>query len=200
MDLTFTPLDPAAHAELLHGWLTTDRARFWGMTAHSPAQVRAYLERVDASADEQGWIGSRAGTPLVYVETYDPARLFPDGLLAPEPGDLGMHLLIAPPAGEPAHGLTAAVMGEVVSWCLHERGAARVVVEPDERNRAVLAKNAAAGFRVLQHVEIPDGEGTKRAALSVCTQADFAASPLGPGTTSTAHLRPDIAEIGRAHV
>lgn len=61
MDLTFTPLDPAAHAELLHGWLTTDRARFWGMTAHSPAQVRAYLERVDGSADEQGWIGSATG-------------------------------------------------------------------------------------------------------------------------------------------
>ncbi len=200
MDLTFTPLDPAAHAELLHGWLTTDRARFWGMTAHSPAQVRAYLERVDASADEQGWIGSRDGTPLVYVETYDPAHLLPDGLLDPEPGDLGMHLLIAPPAGEPEHGLTAAVMGEVVSWCLHERGAARLVVEPDARNRAVLAKNAAAGFRVLRHVEIPDGEGTKRAALSVCTRADFAASPLGPGATPTAHLRPDIAEQAHRHL
>ena len=49
MDLTFTPLDPDAHTELLHGWLTTDRARFWGMTAHSPAQVRAYLDSVDAS-------------------------------------------------------------------------------------------------------------------------------------------------------
>ena len=200
MDLTFTPLNPAAHTELLHGWLTTDRARFWGMTAHSPAQVRAYLERVDASADEQGWIGSRDGTPLVYVETYDPARLIPAGLLDPEPGDLGMHLLIAPPAGEPEHGLTAAVMGEVVSWCLHERGAARLVVEPDARNRAVLAKNAAAGFRVLQHVEIPDGEGTKRAALSVCTRADFAASPLGPGVTPTAHLRPDIAEQAHRHL
>ena len=200
MDLTFTPLDPDAHAELLHGWLTTDRARFWGMTAHSPAQVRAYLERVDASAGEQGWIGCRARAPLVYVETYDPAHLLPEGLLAPEPGDLGMHLLIAPPAGEPEHGLTAAVMGEVVSWCLHERGAARVVVEPDARNRAVLAKNAAAGFRVLRHVEIPDGEGTKRAALSVCTRADFAASPLGPGVTPTAHLRPDIAEQAHRHL
>ena len=143
MDLTFTPLDPAAHAELLHGWLTTDRARFWGMTAHSPDQVRAYLDSVDASAHEQGWIGARGGEPLVYVETYDPAQLLPDGLLAPEPGDLGLHLLIAQPTGAPEHGLTAAVMGEVVSWCLHERGAARVVVEPDERNRAVLAKNAA---------------------------------------------------------
>lgn len=194
MDLTFTPLDPAAHTELLHAWLTAERARFWGMTDHSPAQVRTYLEQVAGSEHEQGWLGTRDGAPLVYVETYDPAHLLPDGLLAPEPGDLGMHLLIAPPQAEPEHGLTSAVMGEVIAWCLHERGAARVVVEPDERNRAVLTKNAAAGFRVLRHVEIPDGKGTKRAALSVCTRADFAASPLGPGTTPTAHLRPDTAE------
>lgn len=200
MDLTFTPLDPAAHAELLHGWLATDRARFWGMTEHSPAQVFAYLDRIAASEHEQGWIGARDGAPLVYVETYDPAHLLPDGLLAPEPGDLGMHLLIAPPSGTPEHGLTAAVMGKVVSWCLHERGAARVVVEPDERNTAVLAKNAAAGFRVLEHVLLPEGAGAKRAALSVCTRADFDSSPLGPGTRPTAHLRPDTGERAHRHL
>ena len=49
MDLTFTPLDPAAHAGLLHGWLTTDRARFWGMAGHDPAQVR---ERWQDLADQ----------------------------------------------------------------------------------------------------------------------------------------------------
>jgi siderophore synthetase component len=200
LDLTFTPLDPSAHTELLHAWLTTERARFWGMTGHSPAQVRTYLEHVARSAHEQGWLGSRDGEALVYVETYDPAQLLPPGVLEPEPGDLGMHLLIAPPRGEAEHGLTAAVMGEVVSWCLHERGAARVVVEPDERNLAVLAKNAAAGFRVLDHVEIPDGEGTKRAALSVCTRADFAASPLGAGTAPTAHLWPEVAEQAHRHL
>jgi siderophore synthetase component/RimJ/RimL family protein N-acetyltransferase len=211
MDLTFTPLEPAAHAGLLHDWLTTDRARYWGMTEHGTAQVRSYLEQVAASAHEDGWLGVRDGEPLVYVETYDPARLLPEGLLEPEPGDLGMHLLVAPPTGEVEHGLTAAVMGEVIAWCLHGRGAARVVVEPDERNRAVLAKNAAAGFRVLDHVEIPDGEGTKRAALSVCTRADFAASPLGAGRSPraaeptasaapTAHLRPDIAEEAHRHL
>ena len=205
MDLTFTPLDPAAHAELLHAWLTSERARFWGMTGHRPDQVRTYLEHVAASAHEEGWLGTRDGEALVYVETYDPTRLLPAGLLDPEPGDLGMHLLIAPPAGAPEHGLTAAVMGEVVAWCLHERGAARVVVEPDERNRAVLAKNAAAGFRVLDHVEIPDGAGIKRAALSVSTRADFAASPLGASRSAhapdpTAHLRPDTAEQAHRHL
>ncbi|MGP9539636.1 GNAT family N-acetyltransferase [Brachybacterium sp. AOP43-C2-M15] len=199
MDLTFHPLDPAAHAELLHGWLTAPRARFWGMTEHSLQDVRTYLEAVAASPHEQGWIGERDGVPLVHVETYDPRHLLPEGLLEHAPGDLGMHLLIAPAHGVPEHGLTAVVMAAVLRWCLDERGAARVVVEPDERNAAVLAKNAAAGFRVLRHVEIPDGTGTKRAALSVCTRADFAASVLGAGQgavagAATAHLSTDVGE------
>ena len=53
---------------------------------------------------------------------------------------------------------------------------------------------------MLRRVEIPDGEGTKSAALSICTRADFAASPLGPGTTPTGHLRSDIAEQAHRHL
>lgn len=178
-DLTVQPLRPADHTALLHSWLSTPRARFWGMTDRSPAQVRTYLDAVIAFEHENGWIGLRGGVPLVYAETYDPARLLPAGVLDPEPGDLGMHLLIAPPDGATEHGLTAAVMAGVVRWCFADRGAARLVVEPDERNRAVLAKNAAAGFRILRTVELPEGPGVKRAVLSTCTRADFADSPLG---------------------
>lgn len=225
LDLTVEPLRPADHTDLLHSWLSTPRARFWSMTDHSPAQVRSYLEAVDSSEHEDCWIGLRNGVPLVYVETYDPVALLPAGVLDPEPGDLGMHLLIAPPDGPAEHGLTAAVMAGVVRWCFEERGAARIVVEPDERNSGVLAKNAAAGFRVLRTVELPDGARTKRAALSVCTRADFAGSLLGDrwrreerrdsataddATPSraqlvapaapTAHLRADIAEQAHRHL
>ncbi|MGP9680963.1 GNAT family N-acetyltransferase [Brachybacterium sp. AOP3-A1-3] len=223
--LSIEPLRPADHAGLLHSWLSTPRARFWGMTDHSPAQVRSYLDALDASAHENGWIGLRNGAPIVYVETYDPASLLPAGMLDPEPGDLGMHLFIAPPSGPAEHGLTAAVMAGVVRWCFEERGAARIVVEPDERNSAVLAKNAAAGFRVLRTVELAEGPGVKRAVLSVCTRADFAASPLGDGArpdecrnsagadgaapararpaapaAPTAHLRAEVAEQAHRHL
>ncbi|MGO2820566.1 MAG: GNAT family N-acetyltransferase [Brachybacterium tyrofermentans] len=225
LDLSVEPLRPADHTGLLHSWLSTPRARFWGMVDHSPAQVRAYLDAVAASEHENGRIGLRDGVPLVYVETYDPARLLSAGVLHPEPGDLGMHLLIAPPDGPTEHGLTAAVLAGVVRWCFENRGAARIVVEPDERNSAVLAKNAAAGFRVLRTVELPEGSGTKRAVLSICTRADFAASPLGDRrqrkelrggagaddataerahlgapVAPTSHLRADVAERAHRHL
>jgi siderophore synthetase component/RimJ/RimL family protein N-acetyltransferase len=198
MQLSFAPVDSARHAPLLHTWLAAPRSRFWGMQQHTPAQTRSHLEQIDASAHEDGWIGSRAGEPLVYVETYDPSHLLPSGALDPEPGDLGMHLLIAPPQGAPEHGLTSAVMGQTVRWCLQERGASRLVVEPDERNTAILAKNAAAGFRVLRRVDLVHDGTTKRAVLSVCTREDFAASPLGGGASGDAagpaHLRGGIGE------
>ena len=195
--MSLRPLDVQADAGRLHSWLTAPRSHFWGMSDRTPDQVLRYLEAVEASDHEQGWILERAGVPLAYVETYDPARLPPAGTLAPEPGDLGMHLLVAPPTGEAEHGLTAAVMGTVVRWCLTERGASRVVVEPDERNTAVLAKNAAAGFRVLRTVDLPQDGRTKRAVLSVCTRADHERSLLGDGNDPAPHLNPEVAE--RAH-
>jgi RimJ/RimL family protein N-acetyltransferase len=45
----------------------------------------------------------------------------------------------------------------------------RVVVEPDVRNKAVHAVNAAAGFRVLATVSLPG----KDAYLSTCTREQY---------------------------
>ncbi len=74
-------------------------------------------------------------------------------------------------------------MAAVIDFCLRPRtlggrGGLRVVVEPDARNEAIHAKNAAAGFRVLGEAEVPMGDGTKTALVSTCTRTDFAASRL----------------------
>ena len=84
-------------------------------------------------------------------------------------------------------------------------GAARVVVEPDVGNRKIAAKNAAAGFRVLREVDLGRGAHAKRAALSVATRADFAASALGrrplPGSNLLAsHLTPEHMEHAHRHL
>lgn len=38
--LTLESVCPDRHAELLHGWLTMPRNRFWGMGSHPLEQVR----------------------------------------------------------------------------------------------------------------------------------------------------------------
>ncbi|MFC8599173.1 GNAT family N-acetyltransferase [Isoptericola sp. NPDC057191] len=213
--VTLEPVDPARDATALHSWLTHPASAFWHMGHLAVGEVRAYLDAVAADPDQDGWLGRVDGVPAFYAETYDPARVLLVGVHDAAPGDLGMHLLVAPPPDDAAArrpGLTDAVMAAVLQFCLspapHGRGAARVVVEPDVRNRAIAAKNAAAGFRVLRDIEIDEGGHAKRAALSVCTRADFAASPLGalagaggaadPGLAP--HLRPDLAEHAHRHL
>ncbi len=182
--ISIVPLDPKGHAEEVHAWLTHPRSHFWQMTDFDRQAVRSYLEAIRSSPDENGWIGLIDGEPAFYVETYAPSLLIPTAVVAEEPGDIGMHLLIAPPQGRPRRGLTDAVMARVIDFCLRPhaqggRGASRVVVEPDVGNAAIHAKNAAAGFRVIAEAEVPLGEATKTALVSTCTRSDFATSRLG---------------------
>lgn len=195
--LRLTPV-AAGDAQVLQGWLADPRSAFWQMGDLSVGEVFDYLTAVIADPAQSGWLGSLNGVPVVYVETYDPTRILLNSLPEVEPGDVGMHLLVAPPPADPTSGLTSALMGAVVGFCLDVDGigARRVVVEPDVRNRAVHAKNAAAGFRVLREVELDD----KTALLSVCTRADYLASPLGPGTVTAAHLAPGAMDVAHRHL
>ena len=86
------------------------------------------------------------------------------------PGDVGMHFLCASP-GTPVHGFTRAVLSTVLSWLFADPATRRVVVEPDVRNSAVHALNAAVGFTVVGTLALPG----KDALLSVCTRDRFLA-------------------------
>lgn len=170
---------PERDAQVLHHWLTHPASAFWQMTDLGLDEVLAYERRLAGSTDEHAWIGRVAGRPTFMVETYDPSRVLLKGVYRARTGDVGMHLLVAPAEGPRTHGLTDAVMAATLRFCFGTLRAQRVVVEPDVRNTAIAAKNAAAGFRVVREVDLPG----KRAALSVCTRDDFAASRLGAAPT-----------------
>ncbi|WP_307844215.1 GNAT family N-acetyltransferase [Sanguibacter suaedae] len=174
-DVTLEPFDVDRDAATLHAWLRDPASAFWQMTHLDADEVRAYARSVVDDAHQDAWLGRVDGVPTFYVETYDPARVLLTDVHQALPGDVGMHLLVAPPPAEPVHGLTSAVMAAVVRFLLVDRGAGRVVVEPDVRNERIAAKNAAAGFRVLRRVALPG----KEALLSVCTLDAFLLSPLG---------------------
>lgn len=209
-EITLEPVDPERDAALVQGWLAHPASLYWQMADLHVDEVREYLAGIAASPHEDAWLGRLDGEPVFMTETYDPARVVLAGVYDAQPGDLGMHLLVAPPA-TPRHGLTDAVMTAVMRFCLSDdrqhgvgwsagRGAARVVVEPDVRNRKIAAKNAAAGFRVLREVDLGRGAHAKRAALSAATRADFAASALGDGVTFAAHLTPEHMERAHRHL
>lgn len=178
--LTLEPLDLVRDLALLHAWVTHPRSHFWGMQGRSVEEVALEYARIADDPHHDALLGRVDGVPQFLVEVYDPARSELAGVPELEPGDVGMHLLVAP-TDRPVHGFTAEVMRQTVAFCLSRPGAGRVVVEPDVRNERIAALNAAAGFRVLREVSLRD----KTAALSVCTAGDFRASRLG---TARAHV------------
>ncbi|MFC0600364.1 GNAT family N-acetyltransferase [Streptomyces palmae] len=165
------PLDPEADAELLHGWVTHPKSAFWMMGDADVAQVaRAYREIADHPHHE-ALLGLHRGRPAFLVERYDPARVELVGLYEPEPGDVGMHFLCAP-TDTPLHGFSRAVLTTVMELLFSDPATRRVVVEPDVRNTAVHALNAAVGFRAVRTVGKPE----KDALLSFCTREQYLAT------------------------
>jgi hypothetical protein len=175
--LTLEPLDPTRDLAPLHAWVTHPRSVFWGMQDATLAQVHDEYARIADDPHHDALLGRADGEPAFLMERYDPARSPLAGLPELRPGDVGMHVLVAP-TDTPVHGFTSAVVRRVMEECFADPTARRVVVEPDARNDKIAVLNAAVGFVVAREVELPD----KTAALSFCSRADFTASALG-GTT-----------------
>lgn len=169
MSFTFRCFDPDADAQLLHSWVTRPYASFWGMQSATVADVVAEYSKIQSSGHHHALLGLDDGVPAFLMEEYLPVRSPLAGLYAVQPGDIGMHLLVAPPAGPPRTGYTAAVMEAVLDRLFAKDRVERVVVEPDARNHKIHVLNERLGFRPAGEVALPD----KQALLSFCTREAF---------------------------
>lgn len=186
--LTIEPVDPGRDAALVHEWLAHPASEYWRMASLSADEIVDYLTTIALDDAQAAWLGRLDGQPTFLVETYDPAVMLPaeavttSGFTATA-GDVGMHLLVAPPRGRRLPGLTSAVMRTVVRFVFERLQANRVVVEPDVHNERIAAKNAEIGFRALGDVTLPG----KRATISVLTRNDFRAAHLAAAPMALAH-------------
>lgn len=179
-EFTLRPVDPDADAALLHRWVTHPKAVFWLMPDADVARVTQEYRRIAAHPHHDAYLGHWRDRPAFLAERYDPARVELVGRYDARPGDVGMHFLCAP-ADAPVHGFTRAVITTVMAWLFADPSTERVVVEPDVRNTAVHALNAAVGFHVVGTITKPE----KDALLSICTRAAFhTATGLGAGTVA----------------
>lgn len=168
---TFRPVDPPADATLLHRWVTHPKAAFWLMGDAGPDDVERVYADIARAPHQEAFLGLYDGRPAFLMERYDPARVELAGLYPAEPGDVGMHFLVAP-ADEPVHGFTRAVIRAVMTELFADPATRRVVVEPDVRNTAVHALNLTVGFTPAGRIATPH----KEALLSFCTRARFEAT------------------------
>ncbi|MFC8963091.1 GNAT family N-acetyltransferase [Streptomyces sp. NPDC057094] len=162
------PLDPVGDAPLLHRWVTHPKAAFWMMQEAELHDVEREYMAIAASEHHHAYLGLLDGEPVFLMERYDPRYIELVGLYEPEPGDVGMHFLVAP-SDTPVHGFTRAVITAVMEDLFADPATRRVVVEPDVGNKAVHALNEAVGFVPEREIQKPE----KKALLSFCTRERF---------------------------
>lgn len=168
--LSLVTVDPQVHAGLLHEWVTTPRASFWGMGGHSVEEVREIYAFVDGLSTHHAYLVLLDGTPVGLFQTYQPEADPVGERYRVRPGDIGMHLLLAPPRGTP-RGLTAAIGPALVRFLFQDPTRDRVVVEPDVRNQLALRRLERSGFTFGDEIDMPD----KRAQLAFLTRDRFTA-------------------------
>ncbi|WP_060176841.1 GNAT family N-acetyltransferase [Streptomyces sp. IMTB 1903] len=154
--VTITPVDPAADAGLIHGWVTQERARFWGMGEASLELVREIYEDVDRRTTHHAFIVAREGEPVALFQTYECAEDRVSECYDVLPGDVGVHLLIGPREGAPQPGFSARLMEAFFSFVFSDPATRRVVAEPDARNTKAIARLERTGFVLGPEVVLPE--------------------------------------------
>ncbi|WP_432026889.1 GNAT family N-acetyltransferase [Streptomyces sp. 1222.5] len=156
------PLDPQADADVIHAWVSEERAVFWGMNGLTRTQVAEIYAHMAGLDTHHAHLVTRDGAPVALLQTYEPAADRVGECYDVRPGDLGVHLLLAPAGADGAHpGWTAALLTAIASYVLLTLDRRRIVVDPDVRNTKAIARFARQGFApgpvvVLPEVDIPD--------------------------------------------
>src|ERR1700712_3240695 len=104
---TFRPMDPLTDSQLVHGWVPHPKAAFWLMQDATLPDIEREYMAIATSEHQDAFIGLHQGTPAFLMERYNPAEVELKGLYEAEPGDVGMHFLVAP-TDSPVHGFTGA--------------------------------------------------------------------------------------------
>ncbi|MFF5704913.1 GNAT family N-acetyltransferase [Streptomyces sp. NPDC012794] len=154
--VTITPVDPAADSALIHGWVTEERARFWGMGGASRELVQEIYEDVDRRTTHHAFMVARDGEPVALFQTYECAEDRVGECYEVRPGDVGVHLLIAPSQGPVRHGFTGALMTAFIAYVFSDPATRRVVAEPDARNAKAIGLLERTGFVLGPEVVLPE--------------------------------------------
>lgn len=162
------PLHIPDHASVVHDWVTRDYARYWGMQNASVDDVASFYRGLAESGHTQIYLGFHKGAPAFLLECYAPAKAAVGEHYPVQPGDRGMHFLVAPPEA-PIPNFTFAVMTVIMDFLFSDPGCDRVVVEPDARNEKIHILNRRAGFIYERLIALPE----KTAHLAFCTRDQF---------------------------
>ncbi|TYB95316.1 acetyltransferase [Micromonospora sp. WP24] len=170
-ELSLVTVNPDAHADLLHAWVSQPRNSFWGMGTHSVEQVREIYEFIDGLPTHHAYLITIDDEPVGLFQTYQPDADPVGERYDVQPGDIGMHLLLSP-TRRYLRGLTTAIGPALARFLFADPTARRIVVEPDVRNHRALHRLEIEGFVLGPEIDLPE----KRAQLAFLDRARFEAT------------------------
>ena len=155
----------------LHDWVTRDYARYWNMQDYSEPELEDFYRKLMNSGHANAFIGAHDNVSAFLVECYSPGHDQIGEHYDVQPGDFGMHFLIAP-AEVPVPGFSFAVISTILEFMFSDRAVSRIVVEPDIRNDKIHVLNKRVGFQYDRQLELRE----KTAHLAFCTRERYAAA------------------------
>ncbi|UII29753.1 acetyltransferase [Fulvivirga ulvae] len=164
--VTLSPLKIEEDTSLIHDWVNRDYAKYWMMQNTSLEDVRREYERLLTYSEI--FIGTVNGKPSFLMEKYKTSDEVIGRHYRVEPGDYGMHILVAP-ADKPITNFTWYIFRFIMTFLFTDERVKRVVVEPDERNHKIHGLNRRAGFEYERTVKLPH----KTACLAFCNYEQF---------------------------
>ncbi|GAA3301024.1 GNAT family N-acetyltransferase [Streptomyces cinereospinus] len=172
------PLDAKGDAELVHGWVSQERAAFWGMNGLAQDDVAGIYAHLDTLDTHHAYLVVKDGEPAALLQTYEPEADRVGECYDVRPGDIGAHLLLAPASADSARaGWTGGLLVALVSFLLLTLDRQRIVIDPDVRNAKAIDRFVRQGFEagpevVLPEVDLPDVYlPEKRAQLAFLSRA-----------------------------
>ncbi|MFI6352729.1 GNAT family N-acetyltransferase [Streptomyces sp. NPDC050743] len=156
------PLDPASDAAVIHGWVSEERAVFWGMNGLTSDQVAETYAHMAGLDTHHAHLVTKDGVPAALFQTYEPAADRVGACYRVRPGDLGVHVLLGPAGPDgPRPGWTSALLTVMTTYALRTLDRRRLVADPDVRNTKAIARFERQGFVrgpavVLPEVDLPD--------------------------------------------
>ncbi|TCO16560.1 penicillin amidase [Kribbella steppae] len=164
--------DPDRDLDLIHGWVTAERAGFWGMGHLSRDEIAGIYTFLDSVPTHHVYLVYLDDVPLALLQTYDPQADPVGAAYDVQAGDIGLHFLIAP--GDPRPNFTGNLLTIIGQFMFVHLGHSRVVVDPDTRNDKAIDRFHRTGFVLGPEAKIthPDGT-TKTAQLAFLTKDRF---------------------------
>lgn len=167
------PLHPVEDLDLIHSWVTAERARFWGMLGHSRQEVLEIYQFLDSLETHHAFLVLLDGEPQALFQTYEPLH-DPVGEAYPaQEADIGMHLLLAP-ATNPVPHFTPRLVSALIRFMFSLPGKTRIIVEPDARNSKAIRRLESTCFELGPTIQLAE----KEAQLGYLTRERFERTEL----------------------